>query len=122
MKQLYLLKTFLFQKKYYVSLMWALLFLILMHCRPLPPPLFFFQFYILLAIFVIVLNATNSKCLTSVPVNHLLKTPCLFNLFSYISRIFTCTIYKTNNNKYEKLHKTVDTTRHRTQLNYNHLQ
>ena len=120
MKKLYSLKTFLFQKKYYVSLMWALLFLILMHCRP-PPP-FFFQFYILLAIFVIVLNATNSKCLTSVPVSHLLKTPCLFNLFSYKLRIFTCTIYKTNNNKYEKLHKTVDTTRHRTQLNYNHLQ
>ena len=38
----------------------------------------FFQFIILLVIFMIALNAPVLKCLTSASVNHLLETPCLF--------------------------------------------
>ena len=39
---------------------------------------FFFQFTVLLVIFVIVLNVPLIKCLTSVLVNYPLETPCLF--------------------------------------------
>ena len=50
---------------------------------------FFFEFSVLLVIFVIVLNAPLLKSLTSASVNHLKETPCLFTwCFLYIHICF----------------------------------